>query len=107
MPLQNLAMQRKLDEGWLVDVSQYQRLGPYYVVPWDDMMKEWEAGRVDFADTTTETWIWSIGRCLQGFHFTDDNANDGVEYIARAGMVLASPGSDLYKNALFECVWLR
>jgi len=81
--MNNKAMQDKLREGRAVDVSSYPREGRYYVIPFESDRE------LDYCDTKTERWIWSIGRRL----------SDGV--------ILASLSSDLYQNPDFECLWLR
>lgn len=95
-------MQRKLDEGWLINVSEYPKLGEFYLIPWDEFKKSWESGRVDFADITTEQWIWSIGRALKTFRIKGD-----VDYLVHKDQVLASTSTSFYQNEYFDCLWLR
>lgn len=78
----NKAMQRKLDSGEAIDVSDCPREGPYYV------LASCQEGK-DYCDAVREVWIWSIGR----------RHSDGV--------VLASTRADLYQNPEFDCLWLR
>lgn len=101
--MNNLAMKRKLDEGWLIDVSEYPKLGKFFLIPWDELSKTWETGRVDFADITTEQWIWSIGRALKTFRILSAN----VSYLIHKDQVLASTSTSLYQNDYFDCLWLR
>lgn len=100
--MNNKAMQRKLENGEAIDVSQFPRLGPYYVL---------NAGRasiivdneLDLCDRETESWVWSMGLVLSDKSF-DIN---GVTYLAKAGTVLASLGTDLYQREGVDCLWLR
>ena len=78
----NKYMEEKLENGEAVDLSKCQREGRYYVVP------EFVDG-VDYCDAVSESWIWSIGR-----RYSD-------------GVILASPGNDLYQNPQFRCLFLR
>jgi len=79
----NRAMAEKLQRRLAIDVSKCEREGPYYVLKEDAELE------LDYCDAEKELWIWSIGRRLSD------------------GKILASPGSDLYQNPAFECVWLR
>lgn len=78
----NLAMQRKLENERCIDVKDCEREGDYYVL--EEFVDD-----VDYCDSTTETWIWSIGK-----RHSD-------------GKILASTQGDLYQNPDFECLWLR
>lgn len=102
--MRNLAMKRKLDEGWLVDVSTRLRIGPYYLIEWDEKHVHWEAGQVDFADCETEEWIWSVGRARKTFKIKGTN---NVDILVQQGQVLASTDTALYQNDYFDCLWLR
>lgn len=109
--MRNKAMQKKQHQGFLVDVSVYPRIAGFYLIPWDDQVREWESGRVDFADATTEEWIWSIGRALKTFEISPFKIKPTVEnkiaYLVQEGQVLASTSGSLYQNERFECLWLR
>jgi hypothetical protein len=75
-------MQDAVRRGEALDVSTFQREGPYYVLP---IFLEGN----DYCDAQKEKWIWSIGRRLSD------------------GKILASTSSDLYQNPDFECLFLR
>jgi hypothetical protein len=94
--LTNRAMQRKLDNVEAIDVSDLERLGPYYV------LREYEDG-VDYCDAKLEAWVWSIGRAERTCSFM----HEGVEFMVPKGMILVSLSNDLYQRPGFECLWLR
>lgn len=94
--LANKAMQRKLDAGTCVNVSECPRLGPYYV------LEEFEDG-MDYADKKLEAWVWSIGRAERACTFM----HDGTEHVVAKGVILVSLASDLYQRPGFECLFLR
>lgn len=89
--MKNKSMQRKLASGEAYDLKNCKRLerkdstDSFYIIE-----KEWSSiSDLDFCDSSTESWIWSVGR----------RKSDG--------MILASLGADLYQNPDFECLWLR
>ena len=90
--MQNKAMERKLDAGEAVDISQCPIVerpeipgtGRYY-----DITDVFVAGAVDYCDGQRERWVWSIGQV------------NGEQ------TVLASLSGDLYQNPQVECLWLR
>ena len=109
--MRNKTMEKKQAQGFLVDVSVYPRIAGFYLIPWDAQVREWEGGRVDFADTTTEEWIWSIGRALKTIKIKPfrikPTVEDNIAYLVQEGQVLASTSGILYQNARFDCLWLR
>lgn len=83
--LNNKAMQRKLDEGSAIDVGEYEHMTDgLYRLPLD-----LKIGSLDLCVAKTEQWIWSVGK-----HKV-------------TGDVFASTDDRFYKNADYECVWLR
>lgn len=91
--MENKAMQRKINSGEAIDLKDCRRIeadgtvegnkkNPYYVV--ENFIDD-----ADYCDSSTESWIWSIGR----------RKSDGL--------ILASTTADLYQNDEFECLWLR
>lgn len=87
----------------IIDVSTWQKLGPYYVAPADQANKpdeSWMGG----PDYRIGSWpVWSIGRIERDAAFQ----YKGEVLTATAGMVLASPTSDLYQARGVHCLWLR
>lgn len=81
--MRNKAMARKLQRGEALDLSKSDRTpeGDYVLQTFDDGM--------DYCDSRTEEWIWSIG------------AENGTRRI------LASTSSKFYQNPNFHCLWLR
>lgn len=79
----NLTMQQAVASGTAIDLSQCVRNtdGDYLMPP--GMFRE----GVDYCDSVTEEWIYSIGE--------------------RAGLVLASTNSKFYGHPDWECRWLR
>jgi len=96
MNLLNKAMERKIKSGYAIDLKDCKRLdnhteggmiegnrkNPLYI------LDDFEEG-MDYCDSSTESWIWSIGK----------RKSDGL--------ILASTTSDLYQNDDFECLFLR
>ncbi len=91
--MQNKAMERKIKSGNAIDLKDCERIdapstsegnhkNAYYI------LKDFEDD-MDYCDSSSESWIWSIGR----------RKSDGV--------ILASTTSDLYQNPDFECLFLR
>lgn len=78
----NQAMRRKLNSGEAIDVSSLPTYGGAYILP--TFTED-----VDYCNSRTERWIWSIGR----------RKADGV--------ILASHSTEFYQNAEYECLWLR
>lgn len=81
--MRNKAMERKLQEGELIDVSQWPTpiVGVYALPGFID-------GK-DYADIKSEEWIWSIGRELE------------------TGRIFASTDTRFYDDNNFECLFLR
>lgn len=89
-------MERKIASGDAIDLKDCKRLdndieggmfegnrkNPLYI------LDRFEDG-MDYCDSTSESWIWSIGR----------RKSDGL--------ILASSTADLYQNDDFECLFLR
>lgn len=94
--MNNQAMKRKLEKGECIDISQFPRLGPYYVAPHF-------VDNSDYADADREAWVWSIGRCDRDFSFEWD----GVTHLAPEGTVLVSLDTDLYQRDGLTCLFLR
>lgn len=82
-----------------VDVSTWPQLGPYKVKP--PGAPEISIDGKDYRDGIYP--IWSVGRCDNQFEFEVD----GISWVAPAGTVLLSRGSDLYQREGVECLWLR
>lgn len=96
--MNNLAMERKLKAHQAIDVAAMPRLGPYYVIS--------EAsfdGDKDYCDASTESWVWSIGKCDRDFSFVHDT----ITHLAPAGTILISLDNDLYLRDGVTCLWLR
>lgn len=100
-------MKRAEAEGQLLDVSVFPKVGPFFVLPWDEKVSEWEkAARgagVLFADVPAEEWIWSIGRALETCH----HEANGVSYLIQKGQCLASRTTVFYEHNDFDCLWLK
>ncbi len=96
-------MKTKLDNGDAVDLSACKRLGRWYVLDAEQAQKT-NAG-LDFCDRKTEAWVWSIGRVREAGELR--HTANGVTYVARAGMVIASLSAELYQCDGVECLWLR
>ena len=80
----NLAMERLLKKGELVDVSECEEVYPgvYKLIKTPNV-------DLDYADIKKERWIWSIGQDLE------------------TGAFYASVDCRFYQNPMFHCVWLR
>jgi len=76
-------MQEKLQSGDAIDLSDCKRTpdGDYIVTNFVE--------GVDYCDTKTESWIWSIGKNLE------------------TGQVVASTSTKFYGDPNYKCVWLR
>lgn len=84
----NTRMSQKIKEGQAIDLKDKPREGDYYILgekadPFNEDADD------DYCDTSTSSWMWSIGRRRKD------------------GRILASRSSDLYQNPDFECLWLR
>lgn len=82
--MNNLAMQRAIDDGDALDV---QHIGTE-VEPGVFELRSFEDA-VDYCDSDNERWIWSIGRELT------------------TGRVLAAYDTRFYQHPDFTCLWLR
>lgn len=82
--MHNQSMVKKLRDREAIDLSKCRREGKFYILDHFDIHAE-----VDYCDTVTESWIWSIGK----------RHSDGV--------ILASLGTDFYQNPDYHCLWLR
>jgi hypothetical protein len=84
--VENKAMKRKLDSGEALCVREegLEVEGSPGLFELNRFVDD-----VDYCDSKTERWIWSIGRRLSD------------------GKIFASYGSDLYQNHNFECLFLR
>lgn len=91
--MKNRAMARKLASGEAVDVRSLMRSAEWqaHVDGSNAMLYHLERyiDGVDYCDAQDERWIWSIGLCLLD------------------GKVIASTDTRFYKNAEFDCLWLR
>ncbi len=100
-PMQNRAMQRKLDKGECLDVSACAR-----IANGDYVLRIFLEG-VDYCNAQTEEWIWSIGKLLEPLHTA---MADGSHRTLPVDTFLAS-GSTRYYSAgeslTIECVFLR
>ncbi len=76
-------MQRKMQAGEAVDVSGFP------LNPDGDYILPDYADDIDYCNSKTEEWIWSIGRHRE------------------SGQILASTSQKFYQNPAFECLWLR
>lgn len=81
--MNNLAMYKKLQAGELHNVAMYPRNadGDYILQRYID--------DIDYADCTTEQWIFSIGRSYKD------------------GSILASTTNKFFQNKDYFCLWLR
>ena len=80
----NLRMQEKLDANECIDVRTIGR----EIEPGLFLLHEFIEG-VDYADTQTERWIWSIGQHK------------------KSREIVASTDTCFYQNPEYECLWLR
>ena len=81
--MQNLRMKEKIERREAIDVSRCDRTEDgHYILPH-------VVEGIDYCDAQSETWIWSIGRCV------------------KTGQILASTSSEFYTNPDFECLFLR
>jgi hypothetical protein len=76
-------MARTLEKGLTIDVAKCPRLddGAYVLQRYVD--------NVDYCDSVTEQWIWSIGKHRL------------------SGRILAATDARYYENPNYECLWLR
>lgn len=83
--MDNLKMQEMIDAGECVDV---RKVG-VEIEPGIFKLPQFFEG-VDYADSKTERWIWSIGRARN------------------TGEIFASYGTEFYGHEEeYECLWLR
>lgn len=95
--MRNRAMQAALDDKLAIDLKDYERVtspdfpGKAYLIPPQSEagLKLAGGGETDFCDSSTEEWIWSVGRRVE-----DDK-------------VFASKTPCFYQLPGYNCVWLR
>lgn len=87
--LQNLRMAEKLSDFDAEDLSQCEKTPEGYYILAGEMANPNRIEGVDFCDSSTESWIWSIGQNK------------------KTGQVLASLDTCFYQNPEYECLWLR
>jgi hypothetical protein len=81
--MKNLAMERKVMSMQAVDLAEHKRAGPgLYILP------TFTDG-VDYCDSSTEEWIWSIGQNEE------------------TGEIIASTDASYYQRPGWKCLWLR
>jgi hypothetical protein len=96
--MNNKRMEEMIRRGSAIDLKDCRKEfdGKCYVIEDKFALHCLEADiSKDFCDSSTEKWIWSIGRLIKD--------TGGV----KAGTVLASTDDALYKNLHFNCLWLR
>ncbi len=84
--MNNLRMEEKLKAHEAIDVSEVG-------TPMANWPEHWALPKfiegVDYCDSKTESWIWSIGKNRL------------------TGAIVASTSTDLYQNPAFESLFLR
>lgn len=79
----NRRMLEKVKSGECIDIGRNRKTSEgYYLL-------EKFVDNIDYCDTTTESWIWSIGKHRE------------------TGIIVASTDSIFYQNPQFECLFLR
>lgn len=99
--MNNKAMERKLQTGECIDVSDCRRTerGDYILAGFRE--------DIDYADAKTEEWIFSIGRVMRVYPVTFEDKSTGM---IEPGTYLASTDARHYSagdSDFVECLWLR
>lgn len=85
MAYKNVRMREKVEKNEAIDLKNNRRTSEGYYI-----LESFDPGdEMDYCDTSTDSWIWSIGQ-----RYSD-------------GVILASTSNVFYQNPDYNCLFLR